>query len=132
MGPMTRNPHARTLTPVSLEASLGNIAAYAEISRDWNPIHLDEEFARSTPMGGIIAHGTMSLNLIWQSLTLSLGADALQRVTLDARFLKPVRPGTQVRAGGEWSEEAKGWNVWVKTDAGEVVIAGTALMDSAP
>ena len=127
MGPMTQM--TRVLKPVSLDVSPGSIAAYAEITRDWNPIHLDEEFARSTPMGGIIAHGTMSLNLIWQSLALSLGADALPRISLDARFIKPVRPGDQVQAGGEWSPDAGGWNVWVKTGTGEVVITGTALLD---
>lgn len=124
MGPMTR-----TLKPVSLDVSPGSIAAYAEITRDWNPIHLDEEFAKTTRMGGIIAHGTMSLNLIWQSLALSLGAEALSRITLDARFIKPVRPGDQVEAGGEWSADAGGWNVWVKTGSGEIVISGTALLD---
>ncbi len=131
MGPMTPSSEARTLKPVSLDVSLSHIAAYAEITRDWNPIHLDEEFAKSTPMGGIIAHGSMSLNMIWQSLALSLGADALPRITLDARFLKPVRPGDQVQAGGEWSAEFGGWNVWVKNGSEEMVIAGTALMEGA-
>ena len=33
------------------------VAAFAEISGDHNPIHLDEAYAATTPFGGCIAHG---------------------------------------------------------------------------
>ena len=35
------------------------IAAYAEASGDHNPIHLDEEFAKSVGLPGVIAHGML-------------------------------------------------------------------------
>ncbi len=40
------------------------IAAYAEASGDRNPIHLDEEFARSVGLPGIIAHGMLLMGLM--------------------------------------------------------------------
>ncbi len=49
-----------------MEIDQAAINAYARITDDFNPIHTDPTFAATTPMGGVIAHGTMSLNLIWQ------------------------------------------------------------------
>ena len=45
-------------------------------------------FAATTPMQGVIAHGMLSLNLIWQTLRASLG-DVGAHTNLDVRFVKP-------------------------------------------
>ena len=39
------------------------VAAFAEISGDHNPIHLDEAYAATTPFGGCIAHGVCTREL---------------------------------------------------------------------
>lgn len=39
------------------------VKAYAEASLDFNPIHLDENFARSAGLNSCIAHGMLSLGL---------------------------------------------------------------------
>ncbi|MGB6936537.1 MAG: MaoC family dehydratase, partial [Xanthobacteraceae bacterium] len=49
------------------------IRRYADVTDDHNPIHLDPDFAAKTPMGGIIAHGMLSLSLLWQSLQATFG-----------------------------------------------------------
>jgi acyl dehydratase len=36
------------------------VREFAKVSGDYNPIHLDEEFARTTPFGRPIAHGLLS------------------------------------------------------------------------
>lgn len=106
------------------------IAAYAELTGDFNPIHLDAEFAAKTPMGGVIAHGTMSVGLIWQALEMSLGRDMLPNVTLDIRFIKPVRLGDRLQAGGQRQEgSAQTYDVWVKElGDNEPRIVGTAIV----
>jgi len=43
-----------TLKPVRLAVSADAIKAYAGITGDFNPIHVDPEFAAKTPMGGDI------------------------------------------------------------------------------
>ena len=40
------------------------IAAYAEASGDMNPIHLDEEFAKSVGLPGVIAHGLLQMGIL--------------------------------------------------------------------
>ena len=39
------------------------IAAYAEASGDRNPIHLDDDFARSVGLPGVIAHGMLQMGI---------------------------------------------------------------------
>ncbi len=65
-----------------------------------NPIHVDKEFAGRSPMRGIIAHGTMSVALIWQALRDTLGIDAQDCIHLEIRFVHPVRGDEDVSAGG--------------------------------
>ncbi len=118
-----------TLTPVRMAVSAESIRAYAGITGDFNPIHVDPEFAAKTPMGGVIAHGTMSLNLVWQAIAQTLGEAAVRGASIDVKFVRPVRPGDTVEAGGRRAEAGvDAWEVWVRTGAGETVISGTATI----
>ncbi len=46
------------------EVTLDAIRQYAEISGDFNPVHLDEEYAAQSFFGGRIAHGLFCLGMI--------------------------------------------------------------------
>jgi acyl dehydratase len=71
------------------------IAAYAEASGDHNPIHLDEEFARSVGLPGIIAHGMLQMGLAARvAVEEAGGADRIRK--LSCRFSGMVRPGDTV------------------------------------
>jgi 3-hydroxybutyryl-CoA dehydratase len=121
---MTMTQH--TLQPARLTVTEAAIRAYAELTDDFNPIHLDAAFAATTPMGRPIAHGTMSLGLIWQCLGLNFPADALAATALDVRFVKPVYIGDELMAGGEADPEQAGrWTVWVRAQDGLDRIVGT-------
>lgn len=101
------------------------IYAYAELTGDFNPIHLDDEFAATTPMGRVIAHGTMSLCLLWQCVQRNFGAAAFNDLTLNVRFVKPVYIGDALIAGGRPQEgEPNVWDVWVRGDDGTDRIVG--------
>ena len=115
-----------TLIECSLAVDQAKIDLYADITDDYNPIHVDPAFAAKTEMGGVIAHGTMSMNLIWQSLKKTFGQAALAGAALEMRFLRPVRPGDVVTASGKSAPDAPGnWQVWVANQRGENVIEGT-------
>jgi len=114
---------ALVITPAAIEA-------YAHLTQDFNPIHLDAEFAARTPMGSVIAHGTMSIGLIWQSLAKSLTAEDFLKVKLDVRFVKPVRLKDSLVAGGRLQAgDYPVYDVWVKgADDGDERIVGTATL----
>ena len=105
------------------------IRRYAEITDDFNPIHLDPEFAATTPMRGIIAHGMLSLNLIWQSLRKTYGPGAADVARLEVRFVRPVRENDTVSARGRMREGAAGvYDVAIENQHGELVITGSLTL----
>ena len=105
------------------------IRLYAGITDDFNPIHVDPEFAAASPMRGIIAHGMLSLNLVWQSLRATYGAAAAEGATLEIRFIRPVREGDIVAAGGHRRPGSPAvYEVTVANQNGEPVITGTVTL----
>jgi 3-hydroxybutyryl-CoA dehydratase len=68
------------------------INAFAAISGDTNPIHLDADFAARGEFGGRIAHGVLVLGVFSKVFGTLLFADGQVLVALEARFLGPVRP----------------------------------------
>jgi acyl dehydratase len=76
------------------------IAAYAEASGDHNPIHLDEEFARSVGLPGVIAHGMLQMGILATVASEAVGgAGRLRR--LYCRFAGMVEPGDTVTFAAE-------------------------------
>ena len=111
------------LTPAELTVSMDAIRAYGELTDDFNPIHIDPEFAATTPMGGVIAHGTMSICLLWQAVFRSFPATVFDDLDLDIRFVKPVRVGELLSAGGERQPDGS-YAVWVRGPDGADRLAG--------
>ena len=52
------------LEPLTFTVTRADLVAYAEASGDHNPIHQDEEVARSVGLPGVIAHGMYTLALV--------------------------------------------------------------------
>lgn len=93
---------------------------YAQLSGDDNPIHIDEEFAASTPFGTRIAHGLLTLSLvvphmrqIFQITGASMGINyGMNKV----RFPAPVPSGSNVRVHGRVAsvtDVGGGWQIEV-------------------
>lgn len=74
------------------------IAAFAELSSDHNPVHLDEVYARKTVFGGRIAHGLLTGALISAVIGEQLPGHGSIYLKQDLKFLGPVRPGDCVEA----------------------------------
>jgi acyl dehydratase len=71
------------------------IAAYAEASGDHNPIHLDDDFARSVGLPGVIAHGMLQMGLLGTVAAEAAGGpEHIKR--LSVRFAGMVVPGDTV------------------------------------
>ena len=109
------------------------IALYAEASGDFNPIHLDADFAAKTRFGGTIAHGMMVAAAISEMMSAAFGTDWARSGKMKLRFRSPVKPGQRVSARGNVrsvSDAERGRRivcaVSVTKEDGETAISGTA------
>lgn len=84
-----------TLVRTVTEADLRDMA---KASGDYNPIHLDEAYAKTTPFGGRIAHGLFCTGMISALLGNDLPGEGTLILKEELRFLKPVFLGDTVRA----------------------------------
>jgi 3-hydroxybutyryl-CoA dehydratase len=66
------------------------VRAFAELSGDFNPIHLDEEFARKTRFGRRIAHGMISGALISAVLGNEFREKKIIYLSQTMKFVAPV------------------------------------------
>ena len=73
--------------------SQSNINKYAEASGDYNPIHINQEFAAATPLGGTIAHGMLVLAYESEMFSNTFGEHWDSSGKLSIRFRNPARPG---------------------------------------
>jgi acyl dehydratase len=64
------------------------LVGYAHASGDHNPIHQDEEFAKSVGLENVIAHGMFTMALAGRFASSIAGSAAIKE--LSARFVKPV------------------------------------------
>ena len=85
-----------------LEVDQEKINAFADITEDWQFIHVDPERAARTPFGGTIAHGFLTLSLL--SAMAMDAVPCLENTTMGInsgfdkiRFLSPVTAGARIR-----------------------------------
>jgi acyl dehydratase len=81
------------------EVTQPGIDAYAELSGDFNPLHVDPEAAAASEFGGIIAHGPIALHSFFRAATEWLGVEALPPGSeVKVTYRAPTRPGDAVAA----------------------------------
>lgn len=100
------------------------IAAYAEASGDHNPIHLDDEFARSVGLPGVIAHGMLQMGLLATWVT-GVAGDHRRLRRLGVRFAGMAVPGDTLTFGGRVAAVEDGiarLEVWGQNQKGERVL----------
>ena len=102
-----------------------DVKAYADASGDQNPLHQDDNFARSVGFPGIIAHGMFTMAHLASAITSWAGDPAaLKRITVQFRAV--VYMDETIEAGGTIVEldpttRRAILDVWVRLErAGEV------------
>ena len=75
-----------------------DVRAFAAVSGDENPIHLDEDFAVNTPFGKRIAHGMLSASLISAVLANDLPGHGSIYMGQTLKFVAPVFIGDEITA----------------------------------
>jgi len=74
--------------PITYSLTRADLVAYAEASGDPNPIHQDEDVARSVGLPGVIAHGMLTLGLAGRAV--AAWTDGAEVVELGCKFTNPV------------------------------------------
>ena len=75
-----------------------DIQKFADASGDHNPLHLDDEFAKSTRFGRRIAHGMFSASLISAVIANQLPGQGSIYLGQTLKFVAPVFPGDTITA----------------------------------
>jgi len=81
-----------------------DVARFAEITGDFNPVHLDEAVAEKSFFGGRVAHGMLTAGLISATLAGKLPGPGTVYLSQTLRFTAPVRIGDTVTTRVEVTE----------------------------
>ena len=74
-----------------------DIILFSGVSTDVNPVHLNEEWAKTTMFKGRIAHGMLSAGFISAVLANKLPGPGTVYLGQSLKFKAPVRPGETVK-----------------------------------
>ena len=110
-----------------------DVYTFAGVTGDFNPVHIDEEFAKTTMFKGRIAHGILSAGFISAVLGTALPGKNTIYLGQELQFKAPVKIGDTVTATVEVLEKIEGKNrlilrTTVTNQAGLVVTDGKATV----
>ncbi len=88
-----------------------DILLFACLSGDNNPLHLDEEYAKSTQFGQRIAHGMFSALLVTTAVATKLPGPGTIYRGQDMKFQRPIFIGDTITAKLELIEKKKRGNL---------------------
>jgi 3-oxoacyl-[acyl-carrier protein] reductase len=75
-----------------------DVAAFAGVSGDWSPLHVDPDYARATEFGGCVVHGMLLASLFSQLVGMRIPGKRALYLGQDLTFRRPVLAGERVRA----------------------------------
>jgi len=119
------------LEPLVRPVTREQMKEYVEAAGDPNPIHVDDEAARSFGFQGVIVPGMLEMGFLAQLIVEKCGAGNLKK--LKVRFSKVAYPGTLTCKGvitKKYIEEGKKYvesDVYVEDELGEKKVMGSAL-----
>ncbi|MFN8122784.1 MAG: MaoC family dehydratase [Thermoleophilia bacterium] len=104
--------------------SQAEVEAFARLSGDDNPAHVDEEWAAGTRLGGRVVHGMLTAGLISAVLGTQLPGPGSIYMSQTLRWTAPVRPGDLLTATATVKE--------IIAEKGRVVLETVVTCDGAP
>ena len=109
------------------------LTRYAGASGDFNPIHQDAEFAQAAGMGGVFAHGMLSMAFVAQAVTDWAGAGTVRKIGVRFAALVRLRDTVTCRGRVVATSQKNGANVveleiWAENQKGDKVVTGTATV----
>lgn len=118
--------HSKTITET-------DVYLFAGITGDFNPAHMNAEYAKSTAFKERIAHGMLSASLISTALGTSLPGKGTIYLKQNVRFTAPVHFGDTITATVEVIELQPEKNrailrTWCTNQDGKIVLDGEATV----
>jgi acyl dehydratase len=114
-----------------------HLKAYAAASGDPNPMHTDDEFARSAGYPGVFAHGMLSMGYLGEFLVRAAGVGSVRKFR--TRFARLTWPGDVVTCRGRVTrvtDEAAArlveCEIWTENQEAERKLVGSALLALRP
>jgi 3-hydroxybutyryl-CoA dehydratase len=109
-----------------------DLLLFAALSGDNYPVHVDEEYAKTTRFGGRIAHGLLTASLLSATNGMLLQKPGGISLAQTLRFLLPVHPGDTITACSEVVEiipekRRMRFRTTCTNQRGELVVDGEAL-----
>lgn len=110
-----------------------DVEAFANLSMDCNPLHLDQQYAEQSLFGKRIVHGFLVGSLISGVLGTKLPGDGAIYLHQEMNFRKPVFHGEEITAtvvvtGIRKDKSILYLDTKCENDRGEVVIEGKAIL----
>lgn len=131
-GKQLPDPEGQRIPDLTKHVTQEQINAYAEVSGDHNPIHLNPMAARAVGLEGTIAHGMLSMAFLGQVLTnwitTQQGREGWVK-RLRVRFQAMVRPGDTLTCSGALGAvegDEQHVELWINNQRGERVTTGSA------
>jgi 3-hydroxybutyryl-CoA dehydratase len=118
----------RLKTPINITEKM--VEQFAEMSGDYNPVHMNEEYAKKTRFGKRIAHGMISAALISRVLAMELGNGGIY-LAQDLKFLVPIYLNETVTVELFVISFRRGIahvETIVRNEAGEIAVKGEATI----
>ncbi|MHA1943552.1 MAG: acyl-CoA dehydrogenase family protein [Candidatus Thorarchaeota archaeon] len=115
----------------SMIVSDDHIQLYAQMSGDYNALHMDDDYAATTMFGKRIAHGPIGGALVARVIGTQLPGLGTLAFNMKVNFKAPVYPGDEIKAVVEVTEKVPDNNLCrltfdVYNDDGVVVMDGYA------
>ena len=105
--------------------------AFAAVSGDFSPLHVNQAYAASTEFGDCVVHGILLASLFSQLVGMRVPGEAALYLGQDLTFRRPVRVGETVRAVAKVTGKSEATRTLllsteIRSADGKVVVAGTA------
>ena len=123
------------LLPIKKLITMKQILMYADASGDYNPIHIDEEFAKNSQFGRNIGHGMMVAATISELMVKNFAEAWYKTGKMKMRFKSPVYPEDEIQTSGSITKSEQvgtatriTCSVQIVRQNGDTIISGETLV----
>ena len=110
-----------------------DVMAFAQLTGDFNPVHVDAALAAASPFGDRIVHGMLTASLLSTLIAMQLPGPGAIYLSQTLSFLRPVKLGSTLVARVEITaiDAVKGrltLSTTIRNERGKNVVSGEAVV----